>query len=257
MQRLAHFVLLASLSVLASTALAFDNGQYDNVAPDIRGKVGDWYTAEMLPEMRRVLGKEPNLNDYLPNGSAAYYLQYYYIVTNPHPANQRKLLDDAGDGSAYSAQHAIYHPLLRAAAANFGFFDLMVADPKSGRITYGVDKEVDLGASLRTGPSRQSNLSVAVARCAATADRSAVCLEDFAPYAPSGGAPIAFMAAPVIDEGTVVGVLVATVTATDSDGGTGSGGFGTELSIPPDHPAPSASQVRGSELSLRVPTCSA
>ena len=45
MRRLAHFVLLASLSVLASTALAFDNGQYDNVAPDIRA----WFKSVMAP----------------------------------------------------------------------------------------------------------------------------------------------------------------------------------------------------------------
>ena len=53
------------------------------------------------------------------------------------------------------------------------------------------------------GPYRHSNVAAAVARCAAAADRSAVCLEDFAPYAPSRGAPIAFMAAPVIDQGVV------------------------------------------------------
>jgi hypothetical protein len=66
--------------------------------------------------MRRVLGKEPDINDYLPVGPAAYYLQYHYIVANPHPPERRELVDDAGDGSAYSRQHAIYHPLLRAAA---------------------------------------------------------------------------------------------------------------------------------------------
>ena len=167
--------------------------------------------------MRRVLGKEPNVNDYLPIGPAAYYLQYHYIVANPYPADRRKLLDDAGDGSAYSRQHAIYHPLLRAAATSFGFFDFMLADPKSGRIVYGVDKEVDLGASLRTGSYRQSNLAAAVARCGAVADRSAVCLEDFAPYAPSGGAPIAFITAPVIDQGVVIGVLVAQLSIEEID----------------------------------------
>jgi class 3 adenylate cyclase len=212
---------LASSKMVIDAARGFRAG-FDaldraDVTPDIRRKVADWYNAERLPEMRRVLGKEPNVNDYLPVGPAAYYLQYYYIVANPHPANQRKLLDDAGDGSAYSAQHAIYHPLLRAATAPFGFYDLMVADPKSGRITYGVDKEMDLGASLRTGSSRQSNLSTTVARCAATADRSAVCLADFAAYAPSGGAPAAFMAAPVIEQSAIIGVLIAQLSIEEID----------------------------------------
>jgi len=195
----------------------FDELDRSDVPFNLRRQVGDWYETQFLPDMRRVLGHEPNVNDYLPVGPAAYYLQYHYIVANPYPADRRKLLDDAGDGSAYSAQHAIYHPLLRAAATSFGFFDFMLADPKTGRIVYGVDKEVDLGASLRTGSYRQSNLAAAVARCGATPDRSAVCLEDFAPYAPSGGAPIAFMAAPVIDHGQVIGVLVAQLSIEEID----------------------------------------
>jgi len=36
MRRLAQVVLLACLSALTSAALAFDNGQYDNVPADIR-----------------------------------------------------------------------------------------------------------------------------------------------------------------------------------------------------------------------------
>src|SRR5262245_36811624 len=94
----------SELSQLASSKMVIDAARefragFDaldraDVTPDIRRKVTDWYNAEKLPEMRRVLGKEPN--DYLPVGPAAYYLQYYYIVANPHPANQRKLLDDAG-----------------------------------------------------------------------------------------------------------------------------------------------------------------
>ena len=99
--------------------------------------------------------------------------------------------------------------MMRAAAATVGFFDLMVADPKSGRLIYTVEKEVDFITSLHVGPYRNSSVAAAVARCALTPRRSAICLEDFAPYAPSRGAPIAFMAAPVIDQGVVIGVLVA------------------------------------------------
>ena len=184
---------------------------------DLRRKVGSWYEAEFLPGMRTVLGKEPNINDYLPVGPTPYHLQYHYIVANSQPAAQRRLLDDAGDGSYYSSLHAIYHPLLRAAATTVGFFDLLIADPKSGRIIYTVAKEVDLGASLRAGTYRQSNLATAVARCAIVPDRSAACLEDFASYVPSGGAPTAFMTAPIIDQGVVTGVLVAQLSNEEID----------------------------------------
>ena len=82
--------------------VAVDELDRADVPFELRRKVGDWYEEHFLPEMRRVLGKEPNINDYLPVGPAAYYLQYHYIVANPYPPERRKLLDDAGDGSAYS-----------------------------------------------------------------------------------------------------------------------------------------------------------
>ena len=188
-----------------------------DTSPELRQKVSDWYVANFMPDMTRILGEKAALATYLPVSAAPYYLQYHYIVSNPQPAERRNLLDDAGDGSDYSKVHAIYHPLMRAAATTVGFFDFMIADAKSGRLIYTVAKEVDFATSLQIGPYRNSTVAAAVARCAVSADRSAVCLEDFAPYAPSGGAPIAFMAAPVIDQGVVIGVLVAQLSNDEID----------------------------------------
>jgi class 3 adenylate cyclase len=196
---------------------AFDELDQVGASPDLPGKVRAWYAAQFMPEMSRLLGKEAPIDDYLPVGSAASYLQYHYIVANPHSAARRMLLDDAGDGSAYSKLHAVYHPLMRAAATTVGFFDFMIADPRSGRITYAVAKEVDFASSLHTGAFRRSNVAAAVAQCAAATERSTVCLEDFAPYAPSFGAPTAFMAAPVIDQGVVIGVLIAQLSIEEID----------------------------------------
>jgi len=183
----------------------------------LRQKVVAWYEADFLRDMSRVLGKQQNVDDYLPTGAASTYLQYHYIVTNPHPKAQRELVDDPGDGSAYSRHHAVFHPLMRAAADGFGFFDMLLADPRTGRLVYSVAKEIDFATSLRIGPYRSANISAAVARCAASADRSTVCFEDFAPYAPSRGAPTAFMAAPVIDQGVLVAVLVAQLSIEEID----------------------------------------
>lgn len=209
----------AELRLLATSKMVVDSTrefraaveelEQPGVAPELREKVESWYREHFLPEMRRLLGKEPDLADYLPTSAAANYLQYHYIVTNPHPAERRKLVDDAGDGSTYSRLHAIYHPLMRAAATTVGFADFMIADPRTGRLIYTVDKEVDFVTSLRRGPYRHSGVAAAVARCATTPDRSAVCLEDYSPYVPAFGDPTAFMAAPVIDGGVVIGVLIA------------------------------------------------
>ena len=213
-------LLATSKMVVESTRefrVAFNELDRKPLADGMRQKVGDWYGAHFLPEISRVLGKEPSLADYLPVGSGATYLQYHYIVANPHTAERRRLLDDAGDGSRYSRLHATYHPLMRGAATILGFDDFMIADAKSGRLIYAVDKEVDFATSTQVGPYRKTTVAAAVARCAGSADRSAVCLEDFTLYTPAGGDPTAFMAAPVIDEGVVIGVLIAQLSDHEID----------------------------------------
>jgi class 3 adenylate cyclase len=196
---------------------AFDELDKIEVSPELRGKVRDWYAANVMPELKRMLGKEPILDDYLPVGNAANYLQYHYIVANPHSVEQRALLDDPGDGSRYSAVNALYNPLLRAAANTAGFWDLMMADARHADLIYGLADEIDFATSLRHGPYRRTHLAAAVARCLAAKDASTTCFEDFAPYVPSNGAPIAFMAAPVFEQGSVIGVLIAQLSIEEID----------------------------------------
>ena len=196
---------------------AYEDLEQKPLAGDLGKKVDAWYDAEYLPDIRRQLGKDVAAGDYLPKGPAANYLQYQYIVANPYPSAQRKLLDNAGDGSDYSAIHAIFHPLMRNAAGIEGFADLLLADAKSGRLVYGMAKEEDFATSLRDGPYRESKLAAAVSKCAGTPDLSATCLEDYAPYVPAEGQPAAFMAAPVIDRGTVIGVLIAQLSIGEID----------------------------------------
>jgi class 3 adenylate cyclase len=188
-----------------------------NADPTIEPKMREWYAKRVMPTVQRVPGADATETDYFPHGAAANYLQYHYIVANPQSSSRRRLMNDAGDGSAYSAVHAIYHPMLRQAASIVGFFDFMLVDTTSQRVVYDVAKEIDFGTSLLTGPYRSSNLAAAVARCSVTADASATCLEDFAPYVPSDGQPINFMTAPIIDKGTVIGVLVAQLSIEEID----------------------------------------
>ena len=196
---------------------AVDELDRQEVPADTRQKVLGWYNDDYMPMVRRVLNKDVPVDDFLPVGAAPYFLQKLYIVDNPHPAARRRLMDDAGDGSTYSKIHATYHPLMRTAAATLGFFDYLMVDPRSGRVIYSVDKEADFATSLRAGPYRDSNIASAASRCAGAPDPSATCLDDFAPYLPADGIPAAFMAAPVIDQGAVIGVLVAQLSIDELD----------------------------------------
>ncbi|MCC8428810.1 HAMP domain-containing protein [Reyranella aquatilis] len=196
---------------------AVDEFDRKEVPAGVKQAVQGWYDGHYLPMVRKLLGANVPTAEFMPVSSAAYFLQDLYIVRNPHPDGRRDLLDDAGDGSAYSKLHAVYHPLMRTAAATLGFQDFMIVDPRTGRVIYTVDKDPDFATSLRAGPYRQSNLAAAAARCASAPDPSATCLEDFSPYLPAEGLPSAFMAAPVIDQGVVTGVLIAELSIEEID----------------------------------------
>ena len=157
------------------------------VPDEVRKRVVNWYETDYMPRVRRLLGDNTPIEDFLPVGSAPYFLQDWYIVDNPYPKDRRKLVDDHAAGGAYNKLHATYHPLMRTAASTLSFADFLLVDHRSSRIIYSVEKEAEFGTSLRAGPYRNSNLAAAAARCGQAPDPSATCLEDFADYLPSNG----------------------------------------------------------------------
>src|SRR5216683_2414294 len=108
------------------------------VPAEVRERVHGWYDKQYMPMVRRLLGPATPVKEFLPVGSAPYFLQDWYIVDNPQPADRRKLVDDAGDGSAYSRLHAIYHPLMRTAAATLHFAAFMAAPVIEHGVVIGV-----------------------------------------------------------------------------------------------------------------------
>ncbi len=161
----------AEMRVLAGTKMvvdamrgfreAVDELDAQPVPEPVRQTVVGWYEGQYMPMVRRLLGADAPLKDFLPVGAAPYFLQDWYIVDNPNPKERRKLMDEAPGGAAYNRLHVLYHPLMRTAAAVLGFADFLMVDPRSGRIIYSVEKEAEFGTSLRAGPYRASNLAAA------------------------------------------------------------------------------------------------
>jgi class 3 adenylate cyclase len=205
------------VDALAGFRDAVDELERMAVPPEVRTRVVDWYEEHFMPMARRLTDGKATVQEFLPVGSAPYFLQNWYIVSNPYPPGRRALLDTAAGGGAYSRVHTIYHPLMRTVALTLGFADFMIVDHRTSRIVYSVQKDADFGSSLLRGPYRQSNLAAAAARCAQSPDPTATCLEDFADFLPADGLPVAFMAAPIIEHGVVVGVLVAELSIDEID----------------------------------------
>jgi methyl-accepting chemotaxis protein len=111
-------------------------------------------------------------------------------------------LTDGGDGSNWTAEHVEHHESFRDFQRSYGYYDLFIFNT-AGDLVYSVFKEDDFATNFIDGPYADSGLGV-VFRGALEGE---VTWDDYEPYAPSFDAPAAFVAAPLIEEGAVVGVL--------------------------------------------------
>jgi len=133
-------------------------------------------------------------------------LQTLYVSDSPYPVGERERLDDASDGSAYSAVHAARHPWFRALQQSRGYYDVFLFNTR-GDLVYSVFKEADYATNMTSGMYADTDLANAF-RGALTAQAGEVAFFDFRPYSPSLDAPASFIATPVVTaSGETVGVL--------------------------------------------------
>ena len=132
-------------------------------------------------------------------------LQRLYIDESPFPTGEKDRLDTAGDGSAWSDTHAAFHPGFHSFQSARGYYDLFLFDLE-GNLIYSVFKELDFATNFFGGEYADSGLGE-VFQSAVGLPRGEIHVTDFAPYAPSFGAPAKFVGMPVFDNaGTRIGV---------------------------------------------------
>ncbi|MBX7434607.1 HAMP domain-containing protein [Mycobacterium sp. Y57] len=140
----------------------------------------------------------------LPKPPAQRYLQAHYTVRADHTDGGANL-DDAGDGSAWSAANAKYNEYFRQVIKRQHSADALLIDPR-GIVVYSVDKGIDLGTNLLYGPYRGTNLAEAFKEAMNSNSLDEVVIRDFDIYQPSGR-PTAWMVSPIGPPGSVSGVL--------------------------------------------------
>ncbi|NJB67149.1 methyl-accepting chemotaxis protein [Desulfobaculum xiamenense] len=86
----------------------------------------------------------------------------------------------------------------------YQYYDIFVISADHGHVMFTAARETDLGENLSAGKLKDSGLA-SVWRKVIETDSTRY--EDFEPYAPSGGAPAAFVAAPIHVQGKTVAVL--------------------------------------------------
>ncbi|NDV24676.1 methyl-accepting chemotaxis protein [Desulfovibrio sp. JC022] len=94
---------------------------------------------------------------------------------------------------------------------NLGYDDALLINDY-GRVLFSIKKERDLGADLKKGQYKNSNL----ARAFKKAVKGEIVFADFEPYAPMGGTPVAFVCAPVHSHaGDIQGVVALRIPLTE------------------------------------------
>jgi methyl-accepting chemotaxis protein len=176
---------------------------------EARKSLATYYDGEFASEFVRQTESEPPTGTFLQNlTDEAAYLQYLYIRKNENPLGSKDALNAADDNSAYSAAHALYHPIFRGSLKRLNLYDLFLVDADTGAIVYSVFKEVDFATSLTNGSFAGSNFARAFQEAIRGGRRDVVAFSDFQKYLPSYQAPASFIAAPIYDGRELRGAVV-------------------------------------------------
>jgi|GEM_PF-3598209 len=117
---------------------------------------------------------------------------------------QKPDLQDAGDGSVYSAIHNRIHPFYRSILATQAYADILILSP-AGEVVYSTQKHDDFATDVREGaPGPLRSVFQDMARGTRA---GVVAFTDMVLYAPARE-PVIFFAAPILGEDGVAATLV-------------------------------------------------
>lgn len=200
---------------------------------DQRDELADHLAAELVPVLSAASARPVGPRDLVPETDVGVHLHHLVLQAIVEPdgslgATSPRDVDDPGGDSRWAALHADLHPHYRTVATRLGADDLTFV-AIDGTVVYSVDKAPDFATNLRTGPYSGSTLAT-VFRTFAAGDRDPV-VTDLAAYEPALGRPSWFVAAPVVTDGRLRGMVaarlgVAPLNEALADGAGGDGGFG-------------------------------
>ncbi|WP_374945813.1 adenylate/guanylate cyclase domain-containing protein [Agreia sp.] len=194
-------------------AAAFAQLEAQPTDPAQTAAVDAYYDNTFIPDLNARAGTTSVSDVFVPQTSAQTYLQNHYTVPPNGDFDAAAAVDNAGDGSAWSAVNEEYNPYFRELTELYQFEDTLILDTQ-GNIVYSVYKGVDLGSNVLTGPYKGGILATAYesALNSNVVDYSQI--TDFERYQPSLGVPTAWGVSPIGQDGNVVGVLAVQLPIT-------------------------------------------
>ena len=183
----------------------FDQLGNATISPAQQQAIVSYYNNKLVGPVARTTGVNLDVNALLPSSNAQKYLQAIYTAPL-HSDGDSIRVDDAGDGSAWSAANARFNNYFREIVNRFETRDAMLLDTR-GNIVYTANKGPDLGTNIRTGPYHGSNLRDAYEKALGANAIDFVEITDFYPYQPQLDAPTAWLVSPVGTDGKIEGVM--------------------------------------------------
>lgn len=211
--------LQGNVSVLAANpsivnALVELSAEYrrldDDITDEQSAALEEIYESEALPPFRAAGVDVGPTSGLLPSSSAGRYIQHHYIAENSAGFDDREALDDAGDGSGYSAAHAVHHPLLVELMNNARMSDLMLVDVETLDVVYSTKKRIDLGTNALDGPYGETGLRDVIDGLSRVAIGNTTVSDSWF-YIPTRGEPVFFLASALRSGSEVVGAVVTEV----------------------------------------------
>ena len=105
------------------------------------------------------------------------------------------------DYGPYKDEFDKFYPFIKSYMDTYGYFDVFLFSPNSGRVLLSAALENDFGTELR---SENTTLSVAWKKMK---NSKSPVLTDMEPYTPSAGAPAMFVVVPAFNNGDYVGAI--------------------------------------------------
>ena len=186
---------------------AYPKLQNTTLSAEQQKKLVAYYTDVFIPRLKKNVDGEPALATYLPNTPADRYITYHYTANNPRAPHLDEL-QDAGDGSEYSAVHRKYSHRFRRLAEVFGYRDIFLVDVDSADVLFSVAKEADMGSNLRTGVYADTALAKTFDEIRKSRDPNFVYISDIEHYKASFGEPALFIGTTVFDGDQFIGALI-------------------------------------------------
>ena len=196
---------VSTQTALEEFTAGFDQLSTVQITPAQSQTITDYYNNTFIKEVEQYSGTKLDAAALLPTTNPERYLQANYTALRKDDDNAITI-NDARDGSMWSAANARFQDFFRQIVTRFDFEDALLLDGR-GNVVYSAYKDVDLGTNILDGPYSGSKLRQAYLKAMSANQIDYVGFTDFEFYQPAEMQPTAWMVAPLLKNGRAEGVL--------------------------------------------------